>query len=101
MVKKYFISQIEWVPYGEGGRKKVPLKGIRYCPLIRIYGTVSYEEWSIDFICPDFKETNLIKFKFLVDDAPCELLEKNMTYNIYEGNKKVAKLKIIECYDNE
>lgn len=100
-MKKYFICQIDWISYEEGGRKKIPSKGVRYCPLIRINGAVSYEEWSIDFICPDFKETDLIKFQFLVDDAPCELIEKNMDYNIYEGNRKVARLKIIERYDNE
>lgn len=96
-MKKYFISQIDWIPYEEGGRKKVPPEGVRYCPLIRINGLVGYEEWSIDFICPNFEKTNIIKFQFLVEDAPCELIEKNMNYNIYEGNRKVAKIKIIEC----
>ena len=99
-MKKYFIAQIDWIPYKEGGRKKVPPERMRYSPLIRINGTVSYEEWSIDFICPDFGKTNLIKFQFLVDEAPCELIKKGMNYNIYEGNRKVAKLKIIECYGN-
>lgn len=98
-MKKYFISRICWISYQEGGRKKIPSEGTRYCPLIRINGAVSHEEWSIDFICPDFKKTDLIKFQFLVDAAPCELIEKNMNYNIYEGNRKVAQLKIIECYD--
>lgn len=93
---KYFISQIDWIPYEEGGRKKFPPEGVRYCPLIRINGVANYEDWSIDFICPDFEKTNLIKFKFLVDNAPYELIKNNMNYYIYEGNKKVAKLKIIE-----
>lgn len=64
--------------------------------MILINGTHNYEEWSIDFICRDFKETDLIKFQFLVEDAPCGLIKKNMDYNIYECNRKVAELKIIE-----
>ncbi len=70
-MNKDFISQIDWISYEEGGRKKIPSEGVRYCPLIRIGRAIGYDEWSIDFICPDFEETNLIKFRFLVDDAPC------------------------------
>ena len=91
MMKTYFISQIEWVSFEKGGRRVIPPKGIRYCPIIMIDGK-EREKWSIDFVCPDFSETDLIEFSFLVDDAPTEKIKIEKTYDLYEGNKKVAKL---------
>lgn len=95
-MKKYFISSIEWISYEKGGRKKLPVKGTRYCPLLRIYHNNVFEDWSMDFVCPDYTETDIIEFKFLVDDAPYELLKISEKYDVYEGNKKVAQVKIID-----
>lgn len=97
-MKKYFVAGIDWICYEKGGRKKPPKKGARYCPLIRIYNDADYEEWSIDFICPNFDSTNVIKFSFLVDTAPNHLLEKNIVYGIYEGSRKVAEIEITEIF---
>ncbi len=94
-MKKLFTAHIEWIPYESGGRMRAPSEGIRYCPLIRIDTQNSIEEWSIDFICPDFNKSRIIKFKFLVEDAPEELLNINTVYGLYEGSRKVAKIKII------
>ena len=49
-----FVASIKWISHKKGGRKEEPKEGTRYCPLIRIYKVIGYEEWSIDFICPDF-----------------------------------------------
>ncbi len=100
-MKKYFVAQIYWIPYEQGGRKKAPLEGTRYSPLIQFLQETCFEEWSIDFICPNFEKTNIIEFKFLADDAPYEILQINMIYGIYEGSKKVAQIKIIDCYSTE
>lgn len=93
---KYFIAEIFWIAYEEGGRNKLPPTGTRYCPLLHFWGMSKNEEWSIDFICPNFEKTNVIKFKFLSEEAPDELIDINEFYNICEGNKKVARLKVIE-----
>ena len=95
-MKEYFVSSINWISYENGGRKKVPPKGTRYCPMLQICHNTKIEDWSIDFICPDFEETDMIEFKFLVNDVPSGLLEKDEKYFIYEGNKLVAQIKILE-----
>lgn len=94
-MENYFIASIDWLSGEQGGRKAIPKEGTRYCPLLKISSDVDSMEWSIDFICPDFNETNIIKFKFLVNTAPSHLIEKNSKYEIYEGNRKVAEVKII------
>ena len=93
MMKTYYISKIEWVSFEKGGRRVIPSKGTRYCPIIMLDDEEG-KKWSIDFICPDFNKTNLIEFSFLVDDAPTEKIIINKTYDLYEGNKIVAKLYI-------
>ncbi len=94
-MNKYFFSEINWISVKEGGREKIPPEGTRYCPLIQLDNQMNTKAWSIDFICPDFGKTNIIKFKFLVDNAPYEVLKINGIYNIYEGSKRVAQIKII------
>lgn len=78
----------------EGGRKVIPREGAKYCPLIRMYENENYEEWSICFLCPDFRKENHVKFRFLSATAPSELLIVGNTYSIYEGNKEVAEMYI-------
>lgn len=95
-MKEYFISSINWMPREKGGREKIPPKGTRYCPMIRLCNNAKSEDWSIDFICPDFEKTDIIKFKFLVDDAPKGGVEIDKRYAIYEGNRLVANIKILK-----
>lgn len=95
-MEKIFTANIEWVSYEEGGRKKKPREGTRYCPLIRMNKEYNFEEWSIDFICPNFDITDVINFKFLTDKAPSYLIENGSIYGIFEGYRKVAKVKIID-----
>ncbi len=95
-MKKIFTANIKWVSYEKGGRKKIPIEGTRYCPLIRINKDTDFEEWSIDFICPNFCVTDIIHFKFLADTAPSHLIEKNSIYEIFEGYRRVAKIRIID-----
>ena len=94
-MNNYFTAHIEWMSYDNGGRRTIPPQGTRYCPLIQLYEKERCVEWSIDFICPDFSKTDLIQFCFLVEDAPTNLIEMNGEYNIFEGAKKVAKIKVI------
>lgn len=94
-MKNYFTARIEWMSYENGGRRNVPPQGTRYCPLIQLHEKDRCVEWSIDFICPDFSKTDLIHFCFLVENAPTNLIELNEEYNVFEGAKRVAKIKVI------
>lgn len=96
-MKSGFTAHIEWIAYENGGRRSVPPKGTRYCPLIRLCENERCVEWSIDFICPDFSETNLVDFSFLVKEAPINLVELDREYDVFEGAKKVAKIRVISC----
>lgn len=100
-MKRIFISQINWIPYEKGGRKNVPPEGTRYCPLIRFLNQQNCEEWSIDFICSNFEKGNIIEFKFLMDHAPYELIQFDLWYDIYEGNKRVAQIRVIDSFNIE
>lgn len=50
-----FEANIKWISNEAGGRLYPPLPGTRYYPLIKIRGCKN-EDWSIVFICPDFKK---------------------------------------------
>ena len=80
-MKRYYVADIEWISHDKGGRKSIPKEGTRYCPLIRICKEDSRVDWSIDFVCPDFS------------------IEKNVSYGLYEGNKHVAELRILETIE--
>ena len=90
-MKRYYIASVKWISLENGGRK-MPCKGTRYCPIIRLNQVNDYEDWSIDFICPDFSKESHIRFKFLVDNGPDHLIKINQKYEICEGNKKVAEI---------
>jgi hypothetical protein len=92
-MKKIFTATIDWISREEGGRVVIPLKGTRYCPIIK-FDASNEKLWSIDFICPDFCETNIIQFSFLVGNAPENRITINNYYDLFEGDKKVATVKI-------
>ena len=91
-----FSAYIEWINAEGGGRKTIPQQGMRYSPLIRLKKNGKMEEWSIDFICPDFSQSNIISFHFLADGAPDYLIQIGNRYEIFEGSKKVAEIKILK-----
>lgn len=88
-MKTYFTARIKWFNAKDGGRIKYPAMGARYCPILDIE---TKEKWSIDFICPDFEETNIIYFSFLVDGAPIDRIELGKKYYLYEGDRRVAMI---------
>jgi len=92
MVEKYFEAIIKWISREDGGRKRLPRQGTRYCPIIRINEGEKFLDWSIDLICPDFSQSSKIEFKFLVDGAPIGLVELETQYELYEGKRKVAEI---------
>ncbi len=100
-MKRYFQAGIVWISFDRGERKTLPNEGARYCPLIRMPKDEKYIDWSIDFICPDFTKSDNIVFQFLVDTAPSYLVRKNEKYVVFEGNKKVAEIRITDIVEQE
>lgn len=90
-MKYYFTAVIHWLPYEEGGRKKIPHYGVRYCPLLRINLDNSIEDWSIDFFCPEYPKIPIIKFCFVADDAPYEKIQLKKHMNYLKGIKKLLE----------
>ena len=99
-MRSVFIARIKWIPFEDGGRSVLIPQGVRYCPIIHIPSNKSTIEWSIDFISPNFKETDIIEFKFLSNNAPEELLKCGEIYGLFEGPKKVAIIKILNKKTN-
>lgn len=93
-MSNYFNASIVWKSFEEGGRRKIPMEGTRYCPLIHLLDEGKHVEWSIDFICPNFSETNIITFCFVAEEAPYDLLQLNGKYNLFEGSRHVATIMI-------
>lgn len=74
----------------------IPQQGTRYCPLIQLEDGGNTMDWSIDCICPDWKNTDEIIFKFLVNNAPEDLIIVGKRYGIYEGKRRVAEIGILK-----
>ena len=94
-MKEYYKASLTWIPYDQGGRKKIPLQGTRYCPQIRMDDSDDSELWSVDFLCMEEAEQMNIVFSFLSEKAPHHALKENERYPLYEGRKKVAMVKIL------
>lgn len=99
-MKKIYTAEITWISKKDGGRNSIPLKGTRYCPIIEIDASEK-THWSIDFICPDFSCTNIIKFSFISSDAPEDKIRINKEYALYEGRRKTGVVKVFKIFNNE
>jgi len=88
-------AQITWLG---GGRKSIPSKGARYCPICRVDVNNETLTLSLDFICTDVNENNECEtvLSFLVPEFSAkEILKSGMSICLYEGSKKVAEAIIL------
>lgn len=87
------VAFIKWISYEDGGRKKVPPKNTKYCPIIKFDDIDMDGDWSILFYCTEINEhcEEVVNMKFLSDNAPSELLISDRKFALYEGRKMVAK----------
>ena len=92
MSKQHYMARITWI--SEGGRKKIPPEGTRYCPIIDL--PTESDTWSIDFVCPNFEKSDVIEFSFLDSNGPDHMIQNNEIYDLYEGSKKIAQITIID-----
>ncbi len=99
---------IEWFTKDQGGRVRPPL-GIEIPP----YSTVvrftdepwppTECAWSLIVVKDGQSSTEfrwLAGIRFLMDDAPHDCLRTDRTFELYEGNKRVARGRIIENGSN-
>jgi len=97
-MKKNVRGILTWIPLEEGGRKVAVSKGIRYCPIISFSENREPEEWSADIIIieTDGNKKSVVDLTFLLDNAPFELLQKDVAFRLFEGNKLVANGVVVE-----
>ena len=90
-------AKIEWVRHEDGGRLAPPLgEGPSpYSTVVRFAGSNEpwppTEAWSlvVEKIASDHY-TWEADVRFLVDDAPAELLTSGRGFELFEGNRRVA-----------
>ncbi len=92
-MKSYVVAKVSWLSFEEGGRKKIPPKGTRYCPIIKVNNVNLHGEWSVDFMCTEIDQNRkcVVRLGFLSPKAPIQLLVKDTGFELFEGNKKVAR----------
>ena len=93
-------ARIEWLPKEQGGRKSGLPYGDKYAPTIRHTKPIqkplpwkdSESSWSLlvenKEIVSEFE--TIAEIKYLSEEAPDNLI-KNVEFELYEGNKMVAK----------
>ena len=95
------LAKGHWIPAEEGRRAFLPT-GKQYGTISRFTvdaGTWLQEAWSIvlEFDEPPSVQGNpsIARARFLVEKAPVDRLKPGHTFELYEGKKKVAMVKII------
>lgn len=98
---KAVLVQVHWISREEGGRSSLPA-GHQYSTVSRFEedtDTWLQKAWSVvlDFDRPPLEQGNpsVARAKFLSDSAPIERLMPGRTFELYEGRKKVAVVRII------
>lgn len=90
------LARVTWLTPEEGGRS-VPPTGPRYSAPVRFEGQAAGAEganWSlvIDLQShPPGSADWIAEVRFLVEDAPQELLRLGASFELYEGKKRVAR----------
>lgn len=91
-MKKNVNARIIWIPLDNGGRKKPIPNDTKYCPIISFPENYLLETWSAEIVVIETNaegESNA-NLSFLLDEAPFELLKKNVKFQLFEGKRLVA-----------
>jgi hypothetical protein len=100
---------IEWIPKDQGGRTKPPLGVARpaYSTVVRFvdepWPPVD-ESWSLVIVKDEPLSTEfrwIADVHFLVDAAPHHALHEGRAFELFEGNKCVARGQILPVEDQE
>ena len=101
MNRKVYDVVIDWFSAEKGGRTdgSIPFKQMRYAPHIGINGEriINGSGWSL--LCYVYEYLEPLKTKayirFLNTDEGPDILNIDMDFDLFEGNKKIAIGKII------
>jgi hypothetical protein len=90
---KKLAAKIYWLSKEQGGRQELPV-GDKYAPIIKITNPLIElaEFWSVFVINKNKLNENetLAEIEYLSDKAP-DNLYKDVEFELFEGNKLVAK----------
>ena len=88
-------ATIIWVRESEGGKRIIPEINEKYYPIFKIKGHDEIFSWS--FVVVNLEKTSdlttVAQVYFLMDDAPSNVLVKNLEFSLFEG-RLVAEGKI-------
>jgi hypothetical protein len=90
-----FRARIRWLSPEEGGRREPP-SGDQYITVARFAdpaGDWSSDAWSVVLRFDDSAEEACVSF--LVNDAPAHLLQSGTMFELYEGSRKVADVRVV------
>jgi hypothetical protein len=88
-------AHVRWLSAEAGGRAHPPT-GAQYVTVARFddpAGDWSTDAWSVVVRFGDSREEADVSF--LVDDAPAHLLRPGASFELYEGRKKVADVRVL------
>ena len=98
-MKTKVLVKLIWILPSEGGKKSIPVSGVRYAPIIKILGDDDETEWSVvinitktDGMC------SCGELGYLVDWAPHQKLSAMKNFQLYEGDVLVAYGEMVESY---
>jgi hypothetical protein len=89
-------AQVSWVPRELGGRESPP-SGPRYITVARFEDdkdNYPKEAWSLVLEFNDLPDDSLnvvADVRFLVEDAPVQLLHQGSNFELYEGSRLVGR----------
>ena len=94
-------AKLIWIPFEEGGRRQVP-HGSLYSTVARFEKEIDkwpIEAWSIVLESMKTLEnpnSMLAEIRFLVQNAPVDLLESGNKFELFEGHKLVARGEVLK-----
>ena len=101
MNNKVFFAKIMWLSKEQGGRKDgIPIGLKQYAPQVVIDGTKVFNGSTWSLICYSFELIGINKTKAIIRflntrDAP-DILHQGITFELFEGEKKVADGEVME-----
>ena len=90
-----YEATLVWASPENGGRKgPIPMKNIKYAPLIGIKDQMTFNGCAWSIICYNYEETSEFAtrayLRFINYEKAPNILSKGTVFELYEGKKKVA-----------
>jgi len=85
-------ATVAWIPASQGGRVAIP-SGPTYSTVSRWPGFDDQSAWSVVLVLESGNPYSAL-VRFLVDAAPWERLVPGARFEIFEGSRKVADIRV-------